>query len=123
MVRRCPATPHQRKIHDMNEMLVSASEFVRPYTCKIAMAITAAMLALFGDHINGAIRSMVKDYNFLIRLTVFIFLVAFGYGALSLGMSHVLSNLLSKIPNLYLFPSLIIIFILIGIIAEEKKRI
>lgn len=107
----------------MSEILTSASEFVRPYIYKIAMAITAAMLALFGDHINGAIRTMVKDYNFLIRLIVFILLVAFGYGALGLAMAHVLAKLLAGIPNLYLFASLLLVFILIGIIAEEKKHI
>ena len=107
----------------MNDVLTSASEIVRPYLYKIAMAITAAILVLFGEHINSIIRNMVKGYNFFVRLTVFIFVVAFGYGALTLAIAHLLARLLAQIPNLYLFLVLLLIFIAIGIIAEEKKQI
>ncbi|MDD4872632.1 MAG: DUF3392 family protein [Kiritimatiellae bacterium] len=107
----------------MTEILTSASQFLHPYLYKIAMAITAALLVLFGDHINGFIRDMVKDYNFFVRLTVFLLVVAFGYGALTLLLTHLLSKLLAEIPNLYLFPSLLLTFVIIGLIAEEKKHI
>jgi len=107
----------------MNEVLTSAAEFLRPYLYQISVAITAALLVLFGHHINGFIRDSVKNFNFLIRLTVFILIVTFGYGALSFFLSHVLSSMISQIPKLYLCPVLILTFIIIGVIAEEKKHI
>ena len=107
----------------MNELLTSAAELLRPYLHEISVAITAAILVLFGDHINGFVRDSVKNYNFLIRLTVFILIVTFGYGALSLFLGHVLSSLMYRIPKLYLCPVLILTFIIIGVIAEEKKHI
>jgi hypothetical protein len=107
----------------MNEILISASQSLCPYLYKIAMAITAACLVLFGDHVNGWIRDMVKSYNFFIRLTVFIIVVTFGYGALTLLLAKALEQVLIMIPALYLLPVLMLIFIIIGIIAEEKKHI
>jgi len=107
----------------MNDILVSASQSLCPYLYKIAMAITAACLVLFGNHVNGFIRDMVKGYNFFLRLAVFIIVVTFGYGALSLLLGKILEQFLAMIPLLYLCPVLIVIFIIIGIIAEEKKHI
>ena len=107
----------------MNEILISASQTLRPYLYKIAMAITAACLVLFGDHVNGWIREMVKGYNFVIRLMVFIIVVTFGYGILTLMLAKILEQALDMIPSLYLCPTLIVIFVIIGIIAEEKKHI
>jgi len=107
----------------MNEILISASQHLYPYLYKIAMAITAACLVLFGDHVNGWIRDMVKGYNFFVRLSVFIIVVTFGYGLLTLLLAKVLEQTLDMIPSLYLCPVLIVIFVIIGIIAEEKKHI
>lgn len=107
----------------MNELLTSAADILRPYLSQISVAITAALLVLFGDHLNGFVRDSVKDYNFLVRLTVFILIVTFGYGALSLFLAHVLAGLIGQIPKFYLCPALILTFIIIGVIAEEKKHI
>lgn len=107
----------------MNEILIAASDLLRPHLYKVAMAITAAMLVMFGDHLNGFIRDTVKSYNFFVRLMVFILVVAFGYGALTLLLARLLTNLLAQIPKAYLCPALALIFIVIGLIAEEKKHI
>jgi hypothetical protein len=114
----------------MHEILMSvaklmavASHALRPHLAQVALAIAATLLAIFGSDINGAIKGVVKDYHFLVRLAIFVFLVAFGYGAVSLTFAHVLTGLLGQIDDFYLAPLVVLVFVLIGALAEHRRNI
>jgi hypothetical protein len=101
----------------------SGSRGLRPYLPLVALAITATLFALYGDGINKYVKDLVKDYHFLLRLLIFVLLVAFGYGALSLVIAHFLAQVMGMLNNLLLLPLTVLIFVLIGFLAEEKNQI
>ena len=103
--------------------LTLASSALRPHLSNIMFAYSATLLAIFGGNINGLVRDWVKHLNFLIRLLAFIALVAFGYGALTLFLSHLMVQCIAKIDDVFLSPILILAFILLGVLAEEKRHI
>jgi hypothetical protein len=54
---------------------------------------------------------------------VFILLVAFGYGAASLVISHFLAGLLMRVDSLHLAGIVFFAFVLIGALAEHKGHV
>jgi hypothetical protein len=105
------------------KLIAVASNALRPHLAQVALAVAATLLAIFGSDINGGIKGLVKDYHFLVRLAIFVFLVAFGYGAVSLAFAHVLTGLLGQIDDLYLAPLVALVFVLIGALAEHRRNI
>ncbi len=114
----------------MNELLTAighlfeaASRGLRPYLPQIALAISSTVLAIYGGGINKAVKDAVKSYPLLARLTVFVLLVTFGYGAVTLLVSHLLALLFGKLSNLLLMPLTVGAFLVLGYLAEEKNQI
>lgn len=104
-------------------LCASASQGTRPYLTQVALAISSTLLAIYGGDINGWFKDLVKGYPFVLRVLAFVLLVAFGYGALGLAMAHFLAVLLGMLANVILAPVICLVFLLIGLLAEEKRHI
>jgi len=104
-------------------LLVMLSEEMRPHLSKIAVAIALTMLAIWGNDINRRVKRLVNNWPFIVRVLVFVLLVAFGYGAASLAISHFLGNFLMLLDSRFLGIFVISIFVLIGVLAEHKGHI
>ncbi len=107
----------------MNELLIELGQMFRPYQYQSALAIIATLLVIFGNDINLAIKSLVKRQHFVVRSGVFILVCAFGYGAATVWLTSILAKLLSQIPNLYIVPGIILVFIIMGLYAQRQKQI
>ena len=89
----------------------------------MAVAITSTILAVFGNHVNKVFKDVIRQRHFIVRVTAFVLLVTFGFGAINLLISHVLAKILAGTNDLYLFPIILGTFIAIGVIAEQKNHI
>ncbi len=107
----------------MTELLTELGQAFRHYQYQSALAIVATLLVIFGQDINHAIRKVIVKQHFFIRITVFVFVCAFGYGLATLWLSSLLHAQLAKISDLYIVPSIIILFIFLGIYAEKQRHI
>lgn len=96
---------------------------MRPHLGGIALAISSTLLAIYGTAINGWVKEQVAQYHFIVRVLAFVLLVAFGYGAANLAISHLLARMLARIDDLYLFPLVLLAFLGIGTLAEHEKHI
>jgi hypothetical protein len=103
--------------------IVWTSQAIRPFLPQISVAITSSVLAVFGSEINGWFKQLIRKKPFVLRVSAFVLLVAFGYGALNLFVSHYLSQILILCDDLWLSPLILVAFILIGILAEERRQI
>lgn len=110
-------------IHTSANPIVWASQSIRPILPQVAIAITSTLLAVFGGAINGWFKLLIRKRHFIVRVAAFVLLVAFGYGALNLVLAHLLSQMLVKTDDLWLAPVILVVFIIIGIMAEEKRQI
>lgn len=103
--------------------IIWMSQSLRPILPQVSLALTSTVLAVFGSNINGWFRALIKDRAFIFRVAAFVLLAAFGYGALNVGLSHLLSRVLMRTDDLWLSPVVVFAFIGIGVIAEEKRQI
>ena len=107
----------------MTKLSIMLSASLRPYLSQVAIALSVTLLAIFGNDINTGVKGMVNKYPFVVRVGVFVLLVAFGYGAASLLLSYVFARVLMQVDNRYLAALVVLAFILIGALAEHKGHI
>ena len=89
----------------------------------ISFAMVATLLAIFGQDMNRALRSRTRHLHFVWRTLAFIFLCAFGYGWLTLYVSPKLGWALRHVPPRALPVAIVLLFVILGIIAERKRKI
>src|SRR5579862_9375738 len=104
----------------MQSVLTTATQFsvwlsqsVRPHLSQIAVAMSMTLLAIFGNDINNRVKRYASKWPWVVRLAVFILLVAFGYGVLSLLIAHVFTGLLRQVDNRFLAATVALCFVLI----------
>jgi hypothetical protein len=107
----------------MDFLVERLSQFMRDYLREISVALMATVLALYGGYINDGVKSLLKNYHFIVRFMVFVLLCAFGYGALSVYAARFVKLLLLQLNDLWLAPVVTASFLIIGLLAEHKKKI
>ncbi|MFD2165947.1 DUF3392 domain-containing protein [Thalassotalea euphylliae] len=107
----------------MQDVLINLAQWVRPYQSQCAMAIVATLLVLFGGEISKAIRQLIRHQHLMIRTFIFVLVCAFGYGALTIWLSKVLTQWIAIIPDVYLAPTVLSVFMLLGLYAQKQKQI
>ena len=103
--------------------MTRASQSIRPVLPYVSVAFTSTILAVFGSEINGVVKRLVRRRTFVIRVSAFVALVTFGYGALNLALAHLISQMLMGANDLWLCPVVVSVFIGIGVLAESRKQI
>ncbi|MDH4273440.1 MAG: DUF3392 domain-containing protein [Gammaproteobacteria bacterium] len=85
----------------------------------IAVAQSATLLVIYGDYVNEVVRIALKPYPFLVRLVAFVFLCAFGFGALGVFAANVYGEVLARLDHRFLTPVVATVFLLLGMAAER----
>lgn len=107
----------------IRELFQALSHWMSPYLWHICLAMSATILAIYGSSINEWLRKTIKGYHFLLRVTIFVVVCAFGYGLLSMLLAKALAALLEELPSAYLSPVVIGAFVAVGILAERHGHI
>lgn len=102
--------------------IIWLADVMRPHNKEIALAMVATLLVIFGDVINGALRRLVKSQPIWFRVSAFIALCAFGYGALSVWLTPLLSRFLLSQSSLAYVSTITISFLVVGILAERFQK-
>ena len=107
----------------INETARVLSNLIHPYMHHVALAIVATILVIYGEDINAMIRAQIKQYNFFVRIFVFVLVCAFGYGMLTIFLTVLVRKFLAQLSPVYLISVLAGFFFILGILAERKKQI
>ena len=103
------------------ELGTIARGWVSGHLTAIATAFTTALLVIYGDNINRAVKNRVRNRHFLVRAAVFMVLCSFGYGILALMITPALADLLRAAGDRYLLPVVVGTFVCIGVLADRKR--
>ncbi len=106
----------------INQYLVQLGDWIRPHIMLVAVAQIATLLTIFGDQVNTLVQSLVKPYPFFMRLTAFVVLCTFGYGAFAAFVTPFYSKVINTLPANMLGFAVAGSFILIGLLAEWQAR-
>ena len=107
----------------MNDILIQLAHWIRPHQFEAAMAIIATLLVIFGNDINKVVKKVFVKQHFIVRCLAFILICAFGYGLITIWLTSWLSRQLASIPDLYIFPTIALIFIALGVYAQKQRHI
>ena len=97
------------------------SIYMKPHLSFIATAFTTALLVIYGDYINRAVKKRVRQHHFLVRTAIFILLFSVGYGLLTAWVTPAVRYLLLYFGDAYFAPAVILAFVALGILAERKR--
>lgn len=90
---------------------------------KLSMALVVTVLFIYGNDINRAVKKRVKRYNFALRVMIFVLVCSFGFGLAAVLSATLLTRILLHVDSFLLAPLVILLFVLIGILAERKNHI
>lgn len=110
-------------VDEMIRLIEDIADAIRPYSDDVALAMVATILVIFGDHINSAVRTLVKKQPFWLRLLAFIALCSIGYGALSVWLTPLLENLLRNLPGWQLLTVIVGSFLMVAVVAQKQRKI
>jgi hypothetical protein len=87
------------------------------------LTILATILVVYGDVFNKHIKRMISPYHFVIRTLVFVLVCAFGYGLLVVFATPYLKMLILLIPLMYRGLTVVLVFLILGYLAEHRRYI
>lgn len=105
------------------DLLWQWGSFFRPYVRDIALAMVATVLVVFGDDLNRFVRNSIGSMHFIWRTIIFILICAFGYGALTIFLTPLVAVQLAKLSNLWLPWVCLLIFTVLGMLAQRKRQV
>lgn len=105
------------------ELLEDLSKFMLRHLPQICAALTATLMAVYGTDINKKVRHNTAKWHFLARFALFVFLCSFGYGAISYFATRLFIWILQQVSLWLLAPLIICIFLVVGLLAEDKNKI
>ncbi len=106
----------------LQDLSLTLCTWIAPYMSQVATALVSSVLFVYGGDIHAAIRKSLASQNFVVRLTLFVVICSCGYGLMAIGCAYLVRQGLLAIPRIWLMPFLIGLFLTIGFLAEEKKK-
>ena len=107
----------------MNELFSALSRTLSPYYAEMSIMLMATILVVYGDIINSHIKRFLAPYHFILRVSLFVVLCAFGYGALTLYGAPFLHHIIAYLPWQYQGAGFVFAFMFIGFLAERRRYI
>ncbi len=105
----------------MRELNAILSVWTKDHLLMVSTVFTTSLLVIYGDNINRAAKKRVRNRHFFLRALVFVVLCSFGYGVLTTVITPAVTRLLQILGNQYLGLTMLLAFIGIGILADQKK--
>lgn len=103
----------------LNEILNRSNDLIRPYMSEIVFAMIASLLIIYGDLITIATKKLAAKYNFLVRVSAFVLVAAFGFTLIGNFLTPFLADLLISTGK-WLSLAVVGVFYIIGILAEKR---
>jgi len=102
------------------DLIVTLSRWSRSHLSDISLALMATLFVLFGPALNAWVKNTVSSLNFFLRTLIFVLVCAVGYGLAIVFLTPWMTQGLAHLNNYSLAPVPLLIFFLIGVIADRN---
>lgn len=102
------------------DLIATLSRWSRSHLYDISLAIMATLFVLFGPSLNAWVQKTISHLNFVFRTLIFVLVCAIGYGLAIVFLTPLLAQGLGYFNNYTLAPVLLLLFFLIGVIADRN---
>jgi len=107
----------------MNPFIEDFFRLVRGHLLEIMLVFMGTVMSVYGGDINKALMKKIRKENFFIRFGIFVALCTAVYGFIAFVIGKILVKYMAQLSNVWLISVIAGLFILIGLIAEEKNHI
>lgn len=107
----------------MNDALISIGSWFSVHLDAVAMTLATALMIFSASFVTKKIRERVRRYPWVVRISVFILMCAVGYGLLTLFVGKAIAWFLGGLSQEALALMVIMAFIGVGVVAENKREI
>ena len=97
------------------------SQWMRPRLVMICTALVATVFIIYGSSLNRMVRKLVRRWHFVVRLLAVVVICAFGYGFLTVFLGAILARGVGGLSDGVLFPTVLVFFLVVGVLAEQKR--
>ncbi|MDB5984679.1 MAG: hypothetical protein JWQ69_5694 [Pseudomonas sp.] len=104
------------------DLLATVSRWSRSNLSEIALALVGCLLVLFGADIKGWLDARIGSLTGALRVPVLALLCTIGSGAALIYATPWVIRGLSQFNNYSLAPVLLVVLILIGVVADLRRR-
>lgn len=104
----------------LTDLILALSKWTRFHLSDIALTIMVTALVLFGPSINAWARRSIGHLNVALRIVIFALVCIVAYGLSVIYITPLFTSALGNLNNYTLAPVLVMIFILMGILAERN---
>lgn len=102
------------------DLIATVSRWSRGHLDEISLGLLATLLVLFGPAINAWVQSRIGSFNFVLRTLIFVVVCVVGYGLAMVYLTPLLAQGLGHFNNYTLAPVLLVVFFLIGVLADRS---
>lgn len=102
------------------DLIATLSRWSRSHLGEISLAIMATLLVLFGPDINAWLQRRIGQLNFVFRTLLLMTFCAVAYGLAMVYLTPLIAIGLGYFNNYTLAPVLLLLFFIIGMIADRR---
>lgn len=102
------------------DLLATVSRWSRGYLDEVSLAVMATLLVLYGPALNARLQRLIGNLNFILRTLLFVLACLLIYGLAIIYLSPLLAQGLGYFNNYSLAPVLLLLFFLIGLLADRS---
>lgn len=101
------------------DLVVTLSRWSREHLHNISLAIMASLLVLLAPALNAWVRRSIGHLNFFLRSLFFVLFCLCIYGLAIIYLTPWLASGLGHLNNYNLFPLLLLILFVLGVLADR----
>ncbi|MGC9386159.1 MAG: DUF3392 family protein [Hydrogenovibrio sp.] len=105
------------------EAVTSVSIWMRPHLPEIGLSILATLLIIFGQSIMSFVRQQIGALNLMLKLILFGVIAAFGLIFITSQLTPWLMTYLAQLPDVWLSPVIVLLFLGIGWLAHRRGNL
>ncbi len=105
----------------LNQINATLLIYTKAHLTTVSMVLTTALLVLYGDNINRAVKNRIRSQHFIVRTLVFMLLCSVGYGLLATLIAPSIGRLLTLGGDRLVVPLALAAICFVGFLADQKR--
>lgn len=110
-------------INAFSNVAITVGQWLAPYLYNISLLLVVCLISLYANDIIKITKRFVARRHFIIRIACFVLITGFGFGLMVVFVTPFLSQLLMMLGIKWLAVTVLVAFIVLGVIADKKNQL
>jgi hypothetical protein len=110
-------------LNTLNSLLLDVGQWLQGYLHHLSLLLVVCLVSLYANDIIKLTKGFVARRHFIVRVSGFVLITAFGFGFLVVWLSPLLTQALLFFGTKWLGATLLAAFFILGTIADKKNQL